>query len=148
MYLRGLEEKDAPLMLEWMHDIDIKKSFRKNFQDVTLADVCDFCENAKIPIELTDGQSIHYAIIDDSNEYLGTISLKEIDLKSMSAEYAISLRKGARGKGIAFVATGLILEKAFYEWRLRRVYLNVYGDNISAVKLYERSGFRFEGEFR
>lgn len=40
------------------------------------------------------------------------------------------------------------MDKAFFQYGLHRVYLNVLSNNIAAIKLYERCGFRFEGEFR
>ena len=146
--LRELRDTDAPLMLEWMHDADIQRCFQKNMQQASLEDACSFCAKAKMPDKLFQGASIHFAIVDDTDEYLGTISLKDIDLNNGSAEYAIAMRKKAQGKGIAYRATGLLLDKAFNEYDLHRVYLNVLADNRSAIKLYERCGFTFEGEFR
>ena len=146
MHLRSLEEKDAEGILEWMNDPDIQKCFRFSAQDKTREDVLDFIREAEIsPI---NGKSIHYAIADDHNKYLGTISLKNVDLQSMSAEYAISLRKCAQGKGIATWATKEILKKAFEEFHLQRVYLNVLSDNEKATRLYEKCGFIYEGAFR
>jgi len=146
MHLRILKEKDADRMLEWMHDPDIQKSFRISMQDKTYEEVLCFIREAEIRLE--DGKSIHYAIADENDEYLGTISLKAIDLCAKSAEYAITLRKCAQGKGIAAQATNEILKTAFEEFHLQRVYLNVFEDNQSAIRLYEKSGFHYEGTFR
>lgn len=148
IFLRELKETDAPLMLEWMHDSDIQKGFKKDMLGASLEDAREFCVNSKVPDELSTGISLHFAIVDESDEYLGTISLKDIDLENKTAEYAITTRKKAHGKGIAYNATGLLLRKAFCEYKLHRVYLNVYANNEAAIKLYERSGFTFEGEFR
>lgn len=148
--LRELQEKDAPLMLEWMHDPEIQKSFKKDMLGAKLDDTKKFCVSSIVPApkDIVSGDSIHMAIVDETDEYLGTISLKDIDLDNMSAEYAITTRTKAHGKGVAFKATGLILKKAFEELGLHRVYLNVFADNIPAIKLYEKSGFVFEGEFK
>lgn len=147
--LRSLRKNDAPLMLEWMHDQDIQKAFKKKMTDATLEDAIAFIEKAQHPEKIISGTSLHYAIVNrDADQYLGTISLKDIDLDNGTAEYAITLRKIAHGKGIAYEATKLILKKAFQELKLRRVFLSVHADNIAAIKLYERSGFIFEGEFR
>jgi len=146
--LRGLKRKDAPLMLEWMHDPDIQKGFKKNMLGASLDDAERFCLNSELSSSLQDGDSIHFAITDENDEYLGTVSLKELDFENKSAEYAIILRKKAQGKGVAYEATGLVLRKAFYEYDLHRVYLNVLADNSSAIRLYERCGFKYEGEFR
>lgn len=146
MRLRQLEEKDLDGMLEWMHDVDIQKSFRHNMQGIKREDALRFIQEAVT--EPIQGKSIHYAIANDKDEYMGTISLKEVDLTDRNAEYAISLRKIAQGRGIAFEATKLLLKKAFEFFEFERVYLNVLSENTRAIHLYEKCGFVFEGEFR
>lgn len=146
--LRELRKEDALPMLEWMHDPDIQKCFKKNMMTITQEQAEKFICNARIPEKLCTGDSIHWAITDDTDEYLGTISLKDIDVENATAEYAVTTRRIIHGKGVAFLATGEVLKKAFREYGLHRVYLNVYADNIPAIKLYERCGFTFEGEFR
>lgn len=129
-----------------MRDPDIQKSFRFSTQDKTYDDVLGFISNAET--QPVDGKSIHYAIADENDEYLGTVSLKNVDMQCRSAEYAISLRKCAQGKGIAAWATKKILQMAFEEFHFQRVYLNVLSDNERAIHLYEKCGFTFEGAFR
>lgn len=147
--LRELKREDAPLMLEWMHDAEISKWFLKNMLATTLDDAYQFCNNSKIPIQISNGDSLHFAIVEQrDDEYLGTVSLKSVDIENGHAEFAICLRKKAQGKGIAQKAVSLILRKAFEEYKLHKVYLNVLSTNIAAINLYKKCGFRFEGEFR
>ena len=135
IYLRQLTEQDAEGMLEWMHDKELCGSFRFDGSKCTI-------ETAKrFILSSMTGQNKHYAITDDTNEYLGTISLKNID--NIQAEYAIALRRKAAGTGIAGSATKEVLCIAFEELKLERVYLNVFADNIRAIKLYEKAGFRY-----
>lgn len=148
MHLRGLIEQDAPLMLEWMHDPDIQKGFKKKMVSLTENDALKFIRDSAIVEPLKTGDNLHLAIADEEDRYLGTISLKSIDIENGTAEYAIITRKEAHGTGIAHRATGLILKKAFFEMGLRRVFLSVYSNNVAAIKLYEKSGFKYEGEFR
>ena len=111
--LRQLQEKDAEGMLEWMQDSEIRKSFRFCTDNKTKADVLEFIRNAEVaPIE---GKSIHYAVSDDNDEYLGTISLKDVNLTARNGEYAISLRRKAQGKGIGREATIELLRRACRE---------------------------------
>ena len=146
--LREIKVSDAPLMLEWMHDKTVQRGFRKNMLDSTIDQARDFCRNSTIPNEPVDGGSIHYAIANEDDEYLGTVSLKNFDLESRSVEYAITTRPKLQHQGVGFKATGLVLKKAFEDYQLHRVYLSVYSDNDVAIKLYEKCGFLFEGEFR
>ena len=146
--LRELHEKDAPFMIEWMHDPDNQRWFKKDMLGTSIENVKSFCLSSKIPKLIKNGDNLHFAIVDESDEYLGTVSLKSIDFDNMTAEYAIATRKKARGRGVATVATYEVLKKAFIDYELNRVYLNVFSNNVPAIKLYERCGFKFEGEFR
>ena len=111
MKLRRLKEKDATGMLEWMHDPEFQKNFQIDMINRRMEDIIEFINQSQT--DRIEGQSIHYAIVDEEDEYLGTISLKDIDLLARKAEYAISLRKMAQGKGIATEATRELLRIAF-----------------------------------
>lgn len=144
--LRQLEEKDAEAMLEWIHDPEIQRAFRFNAEEKDRKAVLTFIRNAGI--ECIDGKDIHYAIADKHDEYLGTISLKNIDTTARKAEYSISLRREAQGKGIAAKATLIVLRLFFEQYHFERIYLNVLSENERAIRLYEKCGFVYEGEFR
>lgn len=146
--LRHLKESDAEYMHEWMQDRDIQKCFRKRMNEMTVEQVKDFCCEASNSFQkqICTGESRHWAIVEDDNdEYLGTISLKEIDLENRNAEYAVVMRKEVQGKGIGLQATNLLLDIAFNQMKLHKVYLNVLEDNLRAIRMYERAGFVFEG---
>lgn len=140
--LRGLKLKDSDGMLEWMHDPKINSWYTDKIKNATLASVVNFINNAEELME--KGTTRHYAIANEEDEYLGTISLKNIE-PIKGAEYAISMR-GMYQKGIASWATQEILRIAFTELGLHRVYLNVPADNEHANKFYVKNHFRYEGE--
>lgn len=52
------------------------------------------------------------------------------------------------GKGIGKAAMALILEYAFHELNLHRVFLQVFSFNERAIRLYEKMGFVNEGRQR
>ncbi|WP_208560224.1 GNAT family N-acetyltransferase [Marinilactibacillus kalidii] len=141
MKLRQLAIKDSQGMLEWMKSKDINQYFRINPADVTVETVQKFINESFTDINK------NYAIVDSNDEYLGTISLKNIDSKNNNAEYAISLRECAKGTGVAKLATIELLNIAFKTLNLNKVYLNVLSKNIRAIKFYEKIGFEYEGEF-
>lgn len=134
--LRPLAAKDAGGMLEWMTDPEIVCFFRFDARAVTLESCRSFIEKAN-----READCRHYAIADEKNEYLGTVSLKNI--ADGAAEYAISTRKCSHGTGAALAATTEILGIAFRELGLKRVYLNVLADNGRANAFYRKVGFRF-----
>lgn len=137
--LRKLMDKDAPYMLEWMHDVDITSGFQKPFADATLDIVLKFIHNS------FDSVNQHFAYVNESDEYMGTISLKEISHMNDKAEYAVVFRRCAMGTGMAKLATEELLAYAFGELQLHKVYLSVLEENIRARKFYEKCGFKREG---
>lgn len=46
MNLRKLDMKDAPFMLEWMHDPNVTIGLQKKFGEKTLADCEEFISSA------------------------------------------------------------------------------------------------------
>ncbi|MBQ9926570.1 MAG: GNAT family N-acetyltransferase [Lachnospiraceae bacterium] len=146
--LRELRETDAEKMIEWMLDPQIKRSFLKEMSKYTLEDARQFCREAIMAKDSCHNGNIHMAIVNEDDEYLGTISLKNIDRINQSAEFAIALREKARGKGIGVKASERLLDIGFGEMGLHRIYLTVFADNEAAIRLYEKIGFTMEGELR
>lgn len=140
--IRNLELKDAPGILEWMHAPGTEGIFQKDFSNFNLPDVENFIKGIDTEKEL------HLACVDENDEYLGTVSLKNIDLINRKAEFAISFRQIARGTGAAAYATSHILEKAFNELKIQRVYLFCFEDNYRAISFYKKMGFVEEGLFK
>ena len=143
MRIRNLEQKDAELMLEWMHDAEIASQFRKEMQKLTIEDARSYIAGC-----VNDNANVHFAIVDDADEYLGTVSLKNINRQDQNAEYAICLRRKAMGTGAAKFATEQIISYGFNTLKLARIYLNVLSENKRAVRFYEKFGFCYEGEFK
>lgn len=141
MKLRKLELKDAESMLEWMHSKNVVEMLAQNFENKTIEDCRQFIKNAN------EDESIflHRAICNDTDEYLGTVSLKHINMHDKNAEYAISMREKAMGTGASMYGTKEILKYAFDELHLEKVYLNVISENVRAKKFYAKAGFKYEG---
>lgn len=134
MELRKLEIKDAPLMLEWMHDKSVTENLRADFASKTLDDAELFIKNS-----WEDKENINLAIVSDEDEYMGTVSLKGIN--DGCAEFAITIRSKAMGKGYSWMGMQLIIEKAFFEYGLESVYWCVSRDNKRAVRFYDKHNF-------
>lgn len=134
MNLRKLELKDAPLMLAWMHDKSVVEKLRTNFSSKTKAD----CENF-IKASWEDQNNINLAVVSDSDEYMGTVSLKHIE--NGTAEFAITVRAEAMGKGYSWFGMEAIIEKAFNEYGLESIYWCVSRANERAVRFYDKHNF-------
>ena len=136
MRLRDLELKDAPLMLEWMHDKGVVENLKGNFQEKNLSDAECFIINSN-----DKSENVHLAIVSDENEYMGTVSLKSIDKKILSAEFAIVVRKFAMGRGYSWYGMKEIIRRAFDEYGLESVYWCVSRQNERAVRFYDKHNF-------
>ena len=134
MYLRTLELKDAPAMLAWMHDSRVTENLRTDFASKTLQDAENF-----IKWSWEDEQNLNMAIASDEDEYMGTVSLKHIE--NGSAEFAITVRAEAMGRGYSWFGMKSIIEKAFTQYGLESVYWCVSRENARAVRFYDKHNF-------
>lgn len=147
MKLRKLEKRDAPLMLEWMHDESVVHYLAADFQSKTIQDCDDFISSAAIEIEkLSAGEvpdNIHFAITDDNDIYMGTVSLKNIDPKRQRSEFAITIRKSAMGSGFSQYGMKKIIQLGFTipVLRLTTIYWCVDKKNIRAIHFYDKQGY-------
>ena len=134
MRLRRLNEKDAKYMLEWMHDESVVKDLQADFLSKTIDDCKNFIKDS-----LTSDHNAHYAIVDEKDEYMGTVSLKNIS--SNYAEFGITVRTKAMGKGYSKYAMNEIIRIAFEEKGLNTVYWCVSPKNERAVRFYDKNGY-------
>lgn len=141
--LRKLKIKDAVYMLEWMHDKNVVEYLQANFQEKNLEDCIRFIDESSL-----DTNNVHYAIIDEFDTYMGTVSLKHI--KDSSAEFAIAIRKIAMGKGISRIAMSQIIDYGLNYLNLSAIYwcvspMNERALNFCNKNLYETCSFQSIG---
>lgn len=139
--LRDFTEEDIALKVQWINDpvnnqylhYDIPLEYDKTLQWFHQKD------NAH-RVDCT---------IEYDREPIGVIGLLAIDPDNQKAEYYITIGNSSfQKRGIATKATMLILEYAFADLNLNKVYLTVDADNEKACALYERVGMTCEGVFR
>lgn len=136
MQLRKLQPKDAPLMLEWMHDKSVVEFMGANFGEKTIEDCQRFIQSSQ-----EDEENINLAIVDDKDEYMGTVSLKHINRTEGVAEFAITIRKCAMGKGYSAYGMKEILNMGLTEVGLSEIYWCVSQHNRRAVSFYDKNGY-------
>ena len=92
--------------------------------------------------------TIRCAIVECSNveKILGLVSLTNVNRMDHSAVFHIMIGDmDKRGKGIGFYATTEMLKHAFLDINLNRVELTALENNMRALKMYEKVGFKREG---
>tara|TARA_B100001250_G_scaffold407934_1_gene429504 strand:- start:11 stop:556 length:546 start_codon:yes stop_codon:yes gene_type:complete len=89
-----------------------------------------------------------FGVFDKQDEHVGNISLSSFDYVLRCCSYAVLMSSKHKRKGYAFEGSKLVLNHAFNNLNLHRVYLGVVEWADSAIKLYEKLGFQYEGSFR
>lgn len=132
--LRKLELKDADKMHEWMHDESVVEFMQADFRNKSIDDCKKFIDNAS-----NDKYNCHMAIVNDADEYMGTVSLKNIH--DSVAEFAITIRKCAMGQGYSRYGMKEIINYGFNVLNLKSIYWCVSPENKRAVKFYDKNGY-------
>ena len=132
--LRDLCLEDAELMYEWMSNPDIFSKMQYNPKQQSVEKCKDFIRKS-----WNLQNDLHLAVTDINDLYLGTVSLKNINLLDQKAEFAIGMHPKAMGTGAAKFALYSIIQYAFKQINLNKVYLYVRKDNIRAIKFYEKN---------
>ena len=139
--IRDFTEEDIPNKIKWINDS------RNNFYlhyDIPLE-----YEKTRQWFLNKNNATRRDCVIEYCGAPVGLIGLLAIDESSKKAEFYISMGEDElKRKGIATMATKLILEYAFFDLGLNKVYLNVDADNAAACHLYTKVGFKQEAVFR
>lgn len=100
-------------------------------------------------IQQRDDAVIFAIRLPESDKLIGTCQLHSISSVHRSAELQIRLGDVAeRGHGYGTEAVRLLLDFAFKDLNLHRVYLHVFATNRPAIRVYEKVGFVREGTLR
>ena len=81
-----------------------------------------------------------------SNECIGTVSIRNIDLDNGTAETGSGLLNSKdRGQGLGSEAKNLLLEHAFRTLGLHALSATVYSGNTRSARALEKQGYRYAG---
>jgi RimJ/RimL family protein N-acetyltransferase len=141
--LRALEETDLERCYQWINDPEVTQHLMARFP-ISVHD------ERKWLLQASSGENDKsFAIETLEGEHIGNTGLHRIDARDRSAELGIMIgakEKWAQGFGTDALLT--LLQFAFEEINLHRVYLRVNADNPRAIRCYEKCGFVLEGTLR
>lgn len=137
--IRPFEKEDIAKKIEWINDPENNRYLHYDLP-LEYEKTLNWFEKNRGRKDRAD------MVIEADGEPVGLIGLLSIDRKNGKAEYYVSMgEKAMKGQGVAKEASRLILEYAFRELRLDKVYLYTETGNIAAQKLFARVGFQTEG---
>jgi RimJ/RimL family protein N-acetyltransferase len=140
--LRPLEVEDIPLIVEWKNNKEIMNNLN-TYTPVTLMQ-----EEAMYSLE-QENPGIYKFLIEVEEEPIGYCGLVNIEWKSRRAEiFIVIAEESFRGQGHGIDATKALINFAFKDFNLRRLFLTCFKNNTKAIKLYETLNFQHEGILR
>lgn len=144
IYLRLLEKEDLPKRVEWFNNPTINQYLVSDFP-VSLSKTEQWFNNG-----LFDNTKVHFSIIDAKvGELIGMTGLLNINNKNSNAQMYITIGESTyQGKRLPDQVIPLVLNYAFVELNLHKVYLWTIPINERGRNIYERNGFKQEAVMR
>lgn len=145
--LRALERDDLPKFVVWLNDPEVRENLFIG-HPMSMAEEEGWFEHM-----LKQPQLEHPLCIEVKAEtgwhLIGNLSLMDISNLHRSAELGIVIGdKEYWNQGYGTEAITTLVNHAFKELNLHRVYLRVYDTNPGGIRCYEKVGFRHEGTQR
>jgi RimJ/RimL family protein N-acetyltransferase len=146
VFLRALEESDIERTYRWHNDAKLYDTLCSPYRPVSKACEADWlrrktsCSNTEINLAIC---------VNQTGDHVGNIYLRDIDWIVRSAGLHLFIGSSEhRGKGYGKAAVEQLLQRAFCDLNLNRVYLEVLADNTAAIRTYENCGFELEGRLK
>lgn len=137
--IRKFGKADIENKVKWINDLNNNQYLHYNLP-------LEYKKTLEWYLANVSNNNRYDAVIEADGVAVGIIGLLEIDYKNLKAEYYITLgEQNYKGKGISYKASLLLLEYAFFELKINKVYLYTEVDNIPAQRLFEKVGFKKEG---
>lgn len=149
VYLRPLRHKDKDLVCRWMSSpYIVENTFVVPGPYGIPHDFASMAYAARYFDQLmADRHRKTYAIMWQNN-HIGNVGLKEIAYDSQTAECFIEIGlRSNRGGGKGMEAMHQLLNKAFFEFDLMNIELDVLEFNVAAIRIYEKLGFILKDSF-
>lgn len=142
--LSPLTPADLPILFKWINDRE-QVLFNAPYKPVHWDQHQKWFESIQQSREV-----IIFGIrLRKTNKLIGSCQLHGIDHIHATAELQIRIGDiAARGRGYGTDAVQLLLDFAFKDLNLRRVYLHVFASNVAAIRTYEKCSFIREGLLR
>lgn len=130
---------------DWLNDPEVCRYNSHHRFPMTVGSLEDFVSGAN-----RGNTSIVFAVDEkETGRHIGNISLQSIDYINRQAEIAFLFgEKEMWGKGYATRAAKLLINQAFMELGLNRIYFGTAEDNIGMQRVGEKLNFKVGGILR
>ena len=141
--LRPLEKRDIELKVKWYNDTEVNKTLVLS-EELELEKSLEWFDRA-----VQDDSRRDFIIETKDGEPIGLTGLRKIDRLHGTAEcFCVIGDKSFWGKGIGTKVHSLLIQWAFDELNLHKIWAVVYTNNAAVLKLVKKLGFEIEGTLR
>jgi len=141
LYLRPMLEEDARFIVDMRNNPKILDALF-SYQMITVKEHLNWYNNK------SDNRVDLVICKKDDDQKIGTVNLSSIDQKNQKAEFGVMISEAYWNNGYAFEASNRLINYAFNEFNLNKIYLEVLKENEAAINLYQKLGFIKEGTLR
>jgi RimJ/RimL family protein N-acetyltransferase len=146
VWLRPLEGRDMPAYVAGINDMDVGGMAGYKLP-LSVEQANHWLEETRE--QSRSGRGYYFAICELGDDgFIGTVWLRDISLIDGSGQLAIFVDHEHLGSGYGADAERALLNFAFTNLGLQRVWLVAYAANRRAIHSYEKLGFRHEGLMR
>ena len=142
--LRPWRDEDLPVLTNLRNDIDLQAQLLTQARGSRIENVREWLKarsNESNTMFFIIAERIH-------DETLGFLQVCDLDLLNGHANLGICFIAQARGNGMGGQAIALLSEYLKNYWKIRKLTLKVRADNTSALRCYEKAGFKHCGLLR
>jgi RimJ/RimL family protein N-acetyltransferase len=142
--LRAPLDEDLPTLMGMRNDLELQRNLLSVPRPNTMSRVKQWLER-----RLEDERGLFFIIAHSAdNHAVGFIQIVGIDWVHQSGKLGLALIASARGKGWGTEAMTLCENYAAQRMGLRKIVLEVLASNTSAIKTYNKLGYRTIGEMK
>ena len=145
VFLKPLKESDIGHVMTWVNDPDVVKNFQHFGKKLTKKEELVFVKKLVKNERKTD---FVFSIFGVDETYLGQCAINQISWENRLGRFSLIIKKEHWGKGYAQKVLPILLDYAFRELKLNKVWGMVYATNEKALHLYKKAGFKREGLLR
>lgn len=141
VYLSALMEGDSEKMIKWINTRELVL-FNSFYKPISKNQHEEWINN----IQKRNDVYLFCIRLSGTDELIGTCQLHSINFIDRNAEVQIRIGEiQNQGQGFGTEALELLVQFAFNDLNLIKVYLYVIEDNKNAIRVYEKVGFFREG---
>ncbi len=140
LLFRPIGYDDTDMVLKWRNSDAVNRNFLYR-KEVTWEDHIDWLNN-----KVATGKVKQFVIIDKNGlKPIGSVYFRDIEEDTRQAQYGIFIGEAdARGKGYGSETAVRMVKYFFEEMKYEKLYLKALERNTTAIRSYERAGFRID----